>query len=295
MMSLFPNFDRFKKNASEFIEQAKQDEKNKGRQPTPGTPSKAVSMWQAIVKNMGQWGALFDALVRGAGGKIDPAMARELERAIEDAERLAKSRDPGSREPTNKPASRELVSEPDETRGRTPEVGGGRGDPHRDAEVGENGQLVEWVMVNRSSNVHSFAYEYAPEGRSAGNVLVRFLGGDSKQRSGPGPLYRYKDVPRAVFVALKMASSAGGAVWDELRVRGTVAGHQFAYDLIGAGPDGYIPRQAVVGKRGRGGLAFVKRSLNGQKSQLPEHQVRGGRNLTKDFRGEASKLRFKRK
>lgn len=148
----------------------------------------------------------------------------------------------------------------------------------------------------RSSNVHSIGYEWPDDsqgGRRNGNLLVRFLGGTGKQRTGHGALYRYKDVPREIFLAFQRAASKGAFVWDELRIRGSVAGHQYDYELAGTGGDNYVPRQAGL-KRGQHGEFYLPRNFAGRRSTLPERQVRGARStLTKDFRKKASEINLR--
>jgi len=77
----------------------------------------------------------------------------------------------------------------------------------------------------------------------------------------PGAMYGYYNVPVSVYQGMKNAASAGKFVWDKLRVRGTIEGHQYQYNLVDAATivqndvtGEYIPRKAT--KRG-----FVKRSL----------------------------------
>lgn len=83
-----------------------------------------------------------------------------------------------------------------------------------------------------------------------------------RARHGPGPLYDYHGVPRGVFTNIRMSASKGTAIWDNLRVRGTVYGHKYDYELVAGSkalvlsvaPHGppqrvgnvtYIPRKAV--------------------------------------------------
>lgn len=99
-----------------------------------------------------------------------------------------------------------------------------------------------------SSNVYSYAFD--PESRRHGILYVTFL---RKWRGetlgGPGPTYAYYDVPVKVFHKFREAAkgSAGGAVWDMLRIRGTLWGHQYTYRLIHVEGE-YVPRKAT--KRG---------------------------------------------
>lgn len=63
----------------------------------------------------------------------------------------------------------------------------------------------------------------------------------------PGPMYAYYNVPKSVFNKFLRTSSAGGAVWDNLRVRGSAYGHQYSYGLVhGVATQGvdYVPRRA---------------------------------------------------
>ena len=52
------------------------------------------------------------------------------------------------------------------------------------------------------------------------------------RRQGPGATYDYRGVPQAVFNRIQNAGSKGGAIWDNLRIRGTVYGHKFDYELV---------------------------------------------------------------
>jgi len=93
-----------------------------------------------------------------------------------------------------------------------------------------------------SSNVHSYGYDI-----ESTYLYVRFLGHvrGSAARAGPGPLYRYRDVTPEEFLTLMAADSKGSWVWDNLRIRGTVSGHQKDYELVGV-TGGYVPRKATV-------------------------------------------------
>lgn len=135
--------------------------------------------------------------------------------------------------------------------------------------------LTQGMIPVTSSNVHSIGYEYAAVDGQPGNLLVRFLGGTGKERGGEGALYRYRDVPLSVFISFKLASSKGKFVWDELRVRHTVSGHQYDYELAGTGATDYIPRQAGM-KRGMAGEYYLQRSFQGRTSQRPQRAI-GGR------------------
>jgi hypothetical protein len=94
-----------------------------------------------------------------------------------------------------------------------------------------------------SSNVHSFAYQL-----QGSRLLVRYLPSAAEGR-GKGTLYAYENVPPRKFLALLNAGSKGGWIWDNLRIRGTVSGHQHDYRLV-AVTGGYVPRKATYGPRG---------------------------------------------
>lgn len=136
-----------------------------------------------------------------------------------------------------------------------------------------------------SSNVHSIGMQAQPGART-GTLLIRFLGTQPNgRRGGKGPTYAYRDVPIELFRAFRTAASKGKFVWDHVRVRGTVSGHRFPYELIGV-VNGYVPRQAGL-KRGQAGEFFLRRTWTGYKrnrqtgklekvtlqSQLPERLV----------------------
>lgn len=116
---------------------------------------------------------------------------------------------------------------------------------------------VKMVRVPDSSNVHSVGVD-----QDGGSIFVTYLGGTGDDRSGKGPTYRY-DVASAggpggalreaavgaatdIATSIITAPSAGGAVWDELRIRGTAFGHKFPYELISLDPSGYVPRAATA-------------------------------------------------
>ena len=105
-----------------------------------------------------------------------------------------------------------------------------------------------------------------------GNMIVRY----KNKQGGSGPVYRYIGTPKSVYEGMEAAPSKGGFVWDRLRVRGSKSGHQYPYSLAGTGASDYVPRQAILAKRGRVGEMYVPRTFNGQKSQLPEASVRKG-------------------
>jgi hypothetical protein len=118
----------------------------------------------------------------------------------------------------------------------------------------------EMIPTPASSNVHSFGYRL--ESRT---LYVRFRDHDPDAGYGqarankPGPLYEYSNVPTRIFRSFQHASSKGGAVWDYLRIRGTVSGHQYDYRLAGIGVSTYVPRKATLLPEGE---AYIPRSIS---------------------------------
>lgn len=169
---------------------------------------------------------------------------------------------------------------------------------------GESNPLSEEILcVAQSSNVYSFAYDYAAStlyvtfqghkinrgGVRRGRVsrgkstsrpqLVGDLGGTlTAGRGGRGAMYAYFDVPARVFERMKSASSKGKFVWDELRVRGSVYGHKYRYSLVQGqvstqkGVAGvYIPRKATAqGFRTRSVADLGQGRRGFQTSTLPQ-------------------------
>lgn len=152
----------------------------------------------------------------------------------------------------------------------------GRGVFGHNAGYDENDPVMTGEMIRvSSSNVHSIGYRWNEENPSQGTLVVRFLEGESKKKTAAGPTYSYYNVHPQVFKAFQLAASKGKFVWDRLRIRGTVTGHQFDYRLIGTGASGYVPRQA---KRYGRNEYFIGRSVqaaNGQqmRSALPDRMV----------------------
>lgn len=137
----------------------------------------------------------------------------------------------------------------------------------------------EMVEVD-SSNVHSIGYEFNPDSPARGTLKIRFL--QSKGRGnakGPGPLYHYAGVNPNVFEAFLQAASKGRFVWDRIRIRGTVSGHRYHYELKGI-VNGVVPRKATrlgpneyfIGRR----LEFTSQKTGQTReftSQLPDQFV----------------------
>ena len=221
-----------------------------------------------VMEKLGGLGTLVEALLRPFGQSLTPEIEKEAEAAAQLLKEFEGGREPvdlGDQKPPWMRARPEYrISSnppPDDDDWREP------ADPRT---------LMEpWIKV-QSSNVYAISYRH-PMGHSGpGDLLVTFLGGDSKNRHGAGASYAYKNVRYEVFQAFKAAASKGKFVWDELRVRGTVSGHQYEYDIEAIGNLEAVPRQAAT-RRGMAGEHYVQRTLNGQRSTLPNQQVRGPR------------------
>lgn len=159
------------------------------------------------------------------------------------------------------------------------------------------------TLTPQSSNVYAFRYERATStlfvsfkapNFTAGEGANRFhkgrlsryqaIGGQHEggaRRNERGPTYAYFDVPIRVFVRMKNAASKGRFVWDELRVRGTLWGHQYRYSLVKSEAtvmaDGqavpYIPRRATpAGFRTRS-LADQGRGVRGFRTSTLEERL----------------------
>lgn len=172
-----------------------------------------------------------------------------------------------------------VATEPQRTNGRRPKPGGWRDESwsRGEYETRQRELANEVIMTPESSNVYSFTYHRSP-GQRLGTLYVTYkapalnstalsVGRNAsgfRQVSGrqgrtvtgktnnPGPTYAYLSVPPAVFTAMKSAQSKGKFVWDKLRVRGSIHGHQYRYVLTkGAlietsqGPNFYVPRKAT--------------------------------------------------
>ena len=109
----------------------------------------------------------------------------------------------------------------------------------------------------QSSNVHSIGFEFNFDQPLKSKLIIRYLQKDRRGSSGTvgGPTYAYDNVHPDWFQDLREAGSKGKWVWDQLRIRGTVAGHQYPYNLIRAA-QGYLPRRAIIRE---GMQKFVRR------------------------------------
>jgi hypothetical protein len=161
------------------------------------------------------------------------------------------------------------------------------------------------IRTPGSSNVYSFVFE--PENRQQGItgqgiLYVTFKawhpGQKGERPNRAGPTYAYYDVPVRKYKAFESmaASTAGGAVWDYLRVRGSKHDHRHPYRLVAGSlvPAGgeYVPRKATrrgfrkraIPAMGTGKRGFVE-------SSLPEMVSRGAPNRGAPNRGRPDRGR----
>ncbi len=114
------------------------------------------------------------------------------------------------------------------------------------------------IQTPQSSNVYSFAYD-----KEEGSLFVTFKAAGKKDSRGHRPhvrgaMYVYggklRPVPPVVYGDMVHRSSKGGVVWDRLRVRGTIWGHQYPYRLVTGDlnhpgfqdrREPYVPRKAT--------------------------------------------------
>lgn len=139
-----------------------------------------------------------------------------------------------------------------------------------------------------SSNVYSFVWVsdehtieedggisvnlYGQRSSEMGTLIVTFKdwapGMKQKERPvSPGATYAYAGVSRfkyEAFLGSTSPDSAGYAVWDYLRIRGTQSGHQHAYRLISVTGE-YVPRIATP-------YGFRRRQQKGLVVATPEER-----------------------
>lgn len=192
-----------------------------------------------------------------------------------------------------------------------PNRGGGPSDlpqtriPRQPPAPGEEDQYGPEIRTPQSSNVYSFSY-FRPSGDTTGTLYVTFQEhainpgsvrqgttkrGGRRSRTqlrgrlgrtvggktgGRGASYAYSRVPPHIYKGMVAAASKGKFVWDKLRIRGSISGHQYAYSLVQGqvSPKAggvYIPRRATPqGFRTRS-VVEVGRGVRGfQTSTLPQ-------------------------
>jgi hypothetical protein len=136
-----------------------------------------------------------------------------------------------------------------------------------------------------SSNVYAISYALNPADPEKSILYVRYLqadggynGGPASKTKVPGPTYGYKGVHPDIFRSFQKAISKGIFVWDNLRVRGTIYGHQYTYFLARIAQM-YMPRRAVregnqVWFRRRSNIAMIGNGrIRHVQSRLPDKRV----------------------
>lgn len=107
-------------------------------------------------------------------------------------------------------------------------------------------EITGEMMPVTSSNVHSIGFQFNLQNPLKSTLLVRYLqGGNGGAAKTKGPLYGYANVHPKLFREFVIANSKGKFVWDELRIRGTIAGSQYRYTLLGIVGNN-VPRRALV-------------------------------------------------
>lgn len=151
----------------------------------------------------------------------------------------------------------------------------------------------------RSANVYGYQYDM-----EAAILYVRFKvrTGEQGRGTGAGSLYAYYDVTPIEFRKFhqRAKGSAGEAVWDYLRRRGSAVEHQKDYRLVGIMPafvsgqlfEAYVPRKATyVGAKPmwqRRKQVYLGRGRWTQ-SQLPSEEVAAWATRGEPNRGEPNR------
>lgn len=245
--------------------------------------SEKKELLESLFTALGPVGDLVKGLLRPSGRKL-AGIDRELQSAANLLQAFGFKVQPPSRKPAAQRRAEKVdeakelleslgftVEPPKRTRKRpVPEMPPVREDVTEDVRrIGgrerrykPNDPILTGEMIPvSSSNVHSIGYIWNDDNPMKGTLQVRFLqsrkGGKSK---GAGPLYYYYGVHPDVFDAFRRAASKGEFVWDRLRVRGTVSGHRYFYELKGI-TGGYVPRKAT---RYGPNEYFIRRRVKGQ-------------------------------
>lgn len=189
----------------------------------------------AKLAGMGTMGALLSQSIGQTGGRAPSA------RQIADAIRqLARQRGTRAAPPVRRPPQRQKPNLPPPK-----PVRGAGGGPSQ----------IQMHRVS-SSNVYAIGYHAQTQ-----TLAVRYQAPVIGKQNGqykivakankPGPLYYYSGVPKRLWDSFASAGSKGTWVWDNLRIRGSIAGHQYDYRLVAGSlaPDGerimYVPRKAT--------------------------------------------------
>lgn len=197
-------------------------------------------------------------IIEGRGGRvIDPADVRgggRVRRSTDIGSEADASGGAGGRQPA-------APVKPKEANRATADIPMGNGATQRFA---KSHPIVTGDMQTtpESSNVHSYGYDV-----DNWYLYVRFKaeaprGGGGVRPNSPGALYQYANVPPKVFISMLKASSKGTYIWDHIRIRGTLSGHRFDYQLVGVS-GGYVPRKATLGAEGEWFLRREVRTTGG--------------------------------
>ena len=250
------------------------------------TQSLGSRVFSGLLRKMGPLGSLFNALLRPGGQPL-----AEIDKELAAAKGLLEAFGYTGEAPTTRrqqppplPKQKTRPARPEhypplpqtEERGRKLRTRTGIR-RYADDDPILTGEMIEVA----SSNVHSIGYIWNEQNPHEGTLQVRFLQAIPGRRGAtrPGPLYYYHRVNPQLFEAFQRAQSKGVFVWDKLRIRGTVSGHRYHYELKGIS-GGYMPRQAV---RYGGNEYFVRRqktvrmrdgSRKTIQSQLEDRKVR---------------------
>lgn len=278
------------------------------------------TLWNELMRGLGPLGPIVGALLRPSQQALTNNIDRELKAAMDLLNQFGYEVTPptqrtGSETGLSTPPSTtsrvappmtptQPLSTPGERVGEQPAIEAGTSNyvtkvvDGRRYRIRRDDPILTGQMIKvKSSNVHSIGYIWKDSDPARGTLQVRFLDhrkGRGANRAGAG--YQYFEVHPKVFVAFTTAASKGKFVWDRLRIRGTVSGHQYRYSIATLASDGYVPRKA---RRIGDQEYFLRRQVKGQngkvyQSALPERHVgpynprpgRGGPNRGAPNRGQ---------
>ncbi len=128
----------------------------------------------------------------------------------------------------------------------------------------------------------------------AGKKRVRGAKGKTVtgKRYGGGPTYDYFGVPEKVFNKIRNAGSKGKAIWDGLRIRGTVYGHRYDYRLTAASVADVIDMN--TGKR-VAKVTYVPRKATGPGGFQARTMLQGVGPAAREYRSLLRSQRGRRK
>jgi hypothetical protein len=252
-----------------------------------------------------------DAVLGGRTTRpVSPRELENVEALLREAGYLVSPT--GLVEPIAPPVQRQRVGEPQAPKTETvvqpmgqrwPTQRATNSEPPLPGQQSPYGQEIE---TPESSNVFAFSYDAATQtlyvtykahvvhadavtrgsGRKGGSSQLRGKRGrtvgakitDHASGNARGSMYAYLRVPEGVYDNMKAAISKGKFVWTALRMKGTLYGHQYAYQLVQGQVTPsvggvYIPRKATsegfrvrsVAELGTGRRGFQSSTLSEQK------------------------------